>query len=386
MSKPSILVLCLFFFAAGCRPEEQFRQQLQPETTTTPVKHNSHPGHITSSILNRDGNIVACGSEGANGMLWVISRNTGHIVFSRSYPSSEFGSFLEIEEKNSGGYMICGSKISDSGDTDIHMTSVTADGDLVWHKSVGGLQDEINMSMTRAASGQFVVVAAQKNSTHDLFDMWMTESGSEWHLVFEEPGEQVPYCATKSADGGILITGTDNDNIVSRSKFYLMKFGPTLDTVFRVSKQVNNTHTIARNSIELSGGSVVSCGSRATEGKVIGFICKTSNAGIVEWDREYSGDTNMIISKLVADDQGFKAIGYIYGNCEDCNSRSLLISLDAQGNEQWRKICEPEAGSEEMAENFFPGTDGMLLQNSSNKNGAYYFFIQRVDKEGKVTD
>ena len=229
-------------------------------------------------------------------MLWVISRNTGHIVFSRSYPSSEFGSFLEIEEKNSGGYMICGSKISDSGDTDIHMTSVTAEGDLVWHKSVGGLQDEINMSMTRAASGQFVVVAAQKNSTHDLFDMWMTESGSEWHLVFEEPGEQVPYCATKSADGGILITGTDNDNIVSRSKFYLMKFGPTLDTVFRVSKQVNNTHTIERNSIELSGGAVVSCGSRATEGKVIGFICKTSNAGIVEWDREYSGDSNMIIS------------------------------------------------------------------------------------------
>ncbi|HYD23003.1 MAG TPA: hypothetical protein VEB40_16080 [Flavipsychrobacter sp.] len=388
MLKTSSLCLCFVLSIAACRPEEKFPTKVQPEIAENIIQHNSHPGHITNSIQSKNGDIMACGTDNAgNSVLWAISHNYGTIIWSKSYPVSEYGTFADLEEKKDGGFMICGIKTSDDGNADIHMCNVTDEGLIVWHKSVGSPQDEVNVSMTRATGGQYVVVAAQKNSTYDLFDMWMTESGSEWHLVFEQPGEQIPYCVTPDAAGGIIITGTHNDNIVSPARLQVLKLGNFLDTIFNLSKLMNNGHTIARHSIEIANGAVITCGSRSIAGMVRGFVCKISKTGVIEWDREYSCDSNLVIEKLVSDGDGFKVAGHVYGNCTGCNSRSLLISLDVQGNELWRNIYEPENNKDETAVNLFPGNKSALLQNSKDRNtGEERFFVQYIDQKGAALE
>jgi len=250
--------------------------------------------------------------------------------------SKTFGGSLE-ENTNSvvatsdGGMLVLGHTRSTDGDiikthalTDILITKLDTDGNLVWTKTIGGSLNDFGMSIIATNDGNFAIAGYSASSNgdvpgnvgqHDFFISKITEQGTIiWTKNYGFSGHDHAHKIIQTKDGGFFVAGFADYAGIEGS-------GGTQDN--------GAGHEIGHKGV-LHG-----------VGEFLGV--KLDSAGEFQWFRYFGGSQNDRINDIVeAEDGGILMVGYSESSDFDVTGNKgsydyWVIKIHQNGDFHWKE-------------------------------------------------
>ncbi|MFZ1947510.1 MAG: FlgD immunoglobulin-like domain containing protein [bacterium] len=136
-----------------------------------------------------------------------------------------------------GGCYVAGYTTSSGlGREDVYVASIDADGDVVWERTYGGAGSDEGRTIFRTSDGHLVVAGREDSFGSGQSDMYVLKLDAQGDTVWTRVFGGVQYdwgeSACETADGGYCISGTSSSNGVSRD-IYLVKIDPAGSLVWQ---------------------------------------------------------------------------------------------------------------------------------------------------------
>jgi len=156
----------------------------------------------------------------------------GDSLWTKVYGGSHHDEIFSVTETDDGGYVVAGNSMSYGIPmfTSIYLMKTDADGDTIWVKTYGGMQNYTANSVTTMFDGNLLIVGSIVNSGNtDLYLLCADPSGDTlWTHTYPTMGTDIGYTAIQLPDSGIAIAG--RTTIYGSNDFWLMKIGGNLST------------------------------------------------------------------------------------------------------------------------------------------------------------
>lgn len=101
-----------------------------------------------------------------------------------------------IQQTSDGGYIVAGSSYSNDGDVsgnhgerDYWIVKLNADGNLVWQKCLGGIDNDLALSVQQTTDGGYIVGGSAVSNDGDVSgnhgdrDYWIVKLDADGNLV-----------------------------------------------------------------------------------------------------------------------------------------------------------------------------------------------------------
>jgi hypothetical protein len=239
-----------------------------------------------------------------------------------------------IVETGSGGFVKVGiTKSIDSGNADILVSRLDAEGDLLWSKGFGGDTTDWGNTILRTEKGYMVGGATRSYSSSDDWDGLLFEIDGEgkllWEWAYSRPGN-IGFITDieRTKDGGIMIVGITNNG--SKENLHVLKMDTDRQVEWETSVGDTNYHMASFGMTELSDGYIFACNPYTKSGRLL----KLKKDGSIAWINDYSQTDRWITFTDVArsgDDL------FITGAIDTANGDLLLLKTDLMGNQEWSK-------------------------------------------------
>lgn len=170
--------------------------------------------YCTSMIETEDGGFVLAGysnsfSNGDYDIWMVRTDDQGNILWSKTFGSDLEDYCYEIIQATDGGFTLAGSTLGlGAGGQDIWLIHTDQNGDSLWSRTYGGINDDICTSIVLTSDGGYALIG----TTFSFGGGW----GDYWFLRTNENGELLwahPY-GSRGYDWGQCILPTDNGEFV----------------------------------------------------------------------------------------------------------------------------------------------------------------------------
>ena len=117
-----------------------------------------------------------------------------------------------VRQTADGGYIIFASTQSiGAGGEDIWMIKTDANGDSVWSKTHGGLNDDVSMCGLQTIDGGYIVLGRTSSYGGGGIDVWLIKTDSEGNILWTKtiggPLYDIGLSVQQTFDGGYIITG-----------------------------------------------------------------------------------------------------------------------------------------------------------------------------------
>ncbi len=121
----------------------------------------------------------------------------GDIVWEMTYGGDALDQGLYLEKTSDGGYFILGETDSmGAGERDLYLVRITAEGELLWEKTVGGPETEWAKDLIPMADGGFLLLG-ETDSYNDDFDVYVVRVDGDGDVIW-----------SKTLDAGANESGT----------------------------------------------------------------------------------------------------------------------------------------------------------------------------------
>lgn len=246
----------------------------------------------------QDGGYVVTGSTGSYGMgkerLWILKTDIDGIkqwdCVLGGFVSSLGDGGWSVDETDDGGYIVTGyTRSFGTGKKDLWLVKTDAEGNLLWDKTFGGLEDDVGMSAVHTADGGYVVAGRTASFGAGGDDIWLLkvdDDGQEvWNTTFGGEKDEAAFQVVELKDGFALVGRSES----------------------------------------------------GYESKRIVLI-KVDQEGKKLWERNYTGSSGSSLQPTA--DGGFLIAGR--EDSEDLGRDALLIKTDSSGWEQWSQEMAAE--------------------------------------------
>ena len=153
---------------------------------------------------------------------------TGEIEWIKTYGGSDIDQAVAVVEANDGSYIVAGSTRSTDGeltgkpsnDSDYWVLKISSsDGSIIWHKTYGGIDDDIATNITKTSDGGYILSGYSQSpndqcgnqSNAGFFDYWLLKidgnGNSMWCQNFGYSGNDQAFDVFETQDGGFFATG-----------------------------------------------------------------------------------------------------------------------------------------------------------------------------------
>ncbi len=238
-----------------------------------------------------------------------------------------------------GGYVIVGLVYGfGAGQTDAVIVKINSSGELVWKKTLGGVDYDNIRDIEQATDGGYViagdsssygvngsVIVAKLNSLGDV--MWSkTLDGSQW----EEIGG-----IAQSSDNGVIIAATTGSYGVNKS--FIAKIDSLGNLSWTKSLGGSGIENYVRDILyDSASDSYVITGDSGPDSA---FVAKLNSSGDVLWSKVFNGGVGVSIygdSIARASDGSYIAVGELYDTGAG-NHDSFIAKFNALGSLSWSK-------------------------------------------------
>ena len=171
------------------------------------------------AVLSRDGGVITVGSTdsfgrgGTDGWLVKVDSN-GNLVWTVSYGGKSLDQFSSINRTKSGDYILSGSTQSQSFNEDMWVMKIDENGDDIWEKTYGSIDDDYAVSIKEIPSGDYILVGQTKSSIRDngfnILVSKLDSTGAElWSSEIRGKGDKIANSFSLLNDGksGFIIIG-----------------------------------------------------------------------------------------------------------------------------------------------------------------------------------
>lgn len=198
-----------------------------------------------------NGGYALCGTEtteAGSKMMLIVCDEYGNIKegFPKYYPEENFNAGANsIVAKNGGnnGFLLCGYIEDASGDKDIYVVKTSLDGDTIWSRSYGSVEDEEALHATEGTDFEFLLSGYQeKNGEKDIMIMAMNQGGDSIRLSlnYNKPEGSKDAAANYILNVGefYLCVGTFNKYIGEGTDILVLNFDDELSPISKTISDI----------------------------------------------------------------------------------------------------------------------------------------------------
>ncbi len=250
-----------------------------------------------------------------------------------------------IEVNPDGSYVLCGSTLSNDGDvtgfhgsSDAWIIKTSANGSLLWEKSVGGSALDALNSINKTMDNGYICAGytysndGDVSGNHGSYDAWLVKLDSmgeiQWQKCYGSWSTEIFNSAIQTSDTGYLCTGY---------------------------------HSEVRNgdvSMTYGGNDL--------------WIVKVSAGGIIEWEKTFGGSSNENGNSLIAlSDGNFAIAGSTMSNDSDVTVNHggtdiWILKINSSGSKIWQKSLG--GSSDEDVRSIKETANGYLILGGTTKS------------------
>jgi hypothetical protein len=292
-------------------------------------------GYIIAGVTN---------SYGWDDDAWLLRIDSnGDTIWTGTYDRGDYDGARSVQQTLEGNYIITGETYNaDTGDYDVLLIKTNPEGDTLWTKKYGGIEDDVGISVIKAISDSgYIILARTLSFNADYDDTWLIRTNSAgdtlWTKLYREPGWNNPESIQLTQDSCYIIAGwteylaspkyhpwlikTDSSGAILWSAVY----SGIADIVYGLEKTPDEGYIITGETTYYGDGN----------GDVI--LIKTDSEGDTVWTRAYGGagyDQGKFIKQT--SDQGYIVIGHT-SSFGTGDYDIFLIKTDAGGDTIWTK-------------------------------------------------
>jgi hypothetical protein len=322
---------------------------------------------------------------------WVVKTNaSGDSVWSHAYGGIYMDEFIGAAEV-SDGYLLAGTTNSFGPDTpgylNFWLVKINSNGDTLWTRTYGGSGTDRCNAFLALPDGGAVLFGTTFSFSSGESDMWLVRVDANgnmlWNRAFGGSRYEAGNCVARTSDGGYILGGSTDT--FGFADMWLVRTGPDgggssettlLSEGFEGSFpptdwQAQQLQGTSQNWHLLTGASEAGCGDSTHSG---------SNAVFHNDDRGTSGldARDMLISPTITIPQGASNIrlSFFQRNCyvpsyyADSTHHWVLSSINGGS---WTLLTEPNQRQAEWAEIRIPVsiTEGQQLRIAFDYQGDY---------------
>lgn len=341
------------------------------------------------------------------------------------------GSLNDIPEviyaTTDGHFIIAGQSASsdgalnnNKGGSDLWVTKLDSDGNLIWEKNYGGSEDDFAMDLQPTTDGGFILTGGSASGDGDLtnnngrLDIWVLKINAlgemQWSKNYGGSGVDIGSSIQPIAGGYILAgcTGSAGESGVSAgfggNEFWVLQLDLNGDLVWEKTYG-GKRHDVAKTILANDNGEYLIAGNTWSNngdvsnnhGHSDAWVIKINNVGALLWEETFGGNTPDRLNTLAKTSDG----NYIFAGVKsemDLVSNGFYGRYDEQYwivklSESGQLIWEKTFGGNKYDEAFSveSTTDGGYiiggsvysdLNNFSNNAGYLDAWILKTDANG----
>jgi hypothetical protein len=145
--------------------------------------------------------------------VWILKLDTvGDTIWTRNYGGSERDYGRSVQQTNDGGYIIAGdTKSFGAGDYDIYLIKTDGNGDSIWTKTYGGLNNDCGYSIQQTSDGGYIVAGYTESFGAGYSDVWLLKIAPEPGITEDITKPTKSYSTMPTIVTGHLLLPVDNN-------------------------------------------------------------------------------------------------------------------------------------------------------------------------------
>ncbi len=303
-----------------------------------------------------EGGFIIAGETSSFGAGWedvyLIRTNAdGDTLWTKTYGGTESDFGESVQECASGGFIIAGwTGFSFAGyDCDVYLIRTDSDGDTLWTKTYGGIENDWGYSVQECAptksgqaSGGFIIAGYTRSFGAGSSDAYLIRTNADgdtlWTKTYGGTGSEQGYSVQECVAGGFIIAGATFPLGIGSWDVYLIRTNADGDTLW--TKTYGGTSMDKGYSVrECADGSFIIAGYTGSFGAGHDdiYLIRTNSSGDTLWTKTYGGtDNDWGESVQECADGGFIIAGVAeyFGTGE---RDVYLIRTNSDGDTLWTK-------------------------------------------------
>jgi hypothetical protein len=135
----------------------------------------------------------------------------GNPVWEKTYLTEDQNECYSVQPLADGNFVMSGELTSNMGDSNVLIAKLAANGDMMWHRSFGGAEEESGECVRQMPAGGFVIGGMTSSYGSGQWDVYVlrtdSEGNLEWSETFGGNGDDRAHCVHPTADGHVLVGG-----------------------------------------------------------------------------------------------------------------------------------------------------------------------------------
>ncbi|MEP7168962.1 MAG: T9SS type A sorting domain-containing protein [Bacteroidota bacterium] len=323
-------------------------------------------------------------------ILLIAFNTNAEITFQKTFggTGNEYGN--SVQQTFDGGYIIAGyTDYFGAGGTDAYLIKTDENGDSLWIKTFGGIEDDFGICVQQTSDSGYILVGSTRinvSSTNVYIFKTNANGDSLWSKSFGGIGENGGNSVQQTADGGYIITGYTSYFGAGSYDIYLIKTDANGDSLW--------TKTFGGISFEygcsvrqtMDGGYIVvgySYGFGAGLEDV--YLFKTNANGNLLWSKTFGGaDNEFGYSVQQTVDSGYIITGITKSFAVAAFDYDVyLIKADSNGDILWTKTFGGISG--DYGYSVEQTTDGgYIIVGNSNGFGGVNVYLMKTNANGDL--
>jgi hypothetical protein len=168
--------------------------------------------------------------------IWIVKTNEdGDSLWSKTYGTGSDEYCQYINEDSDGNFIIIANTESfDNGDDNIWLLKTNANGDSLWSKTYGGINNDYSSAVFEIDNGGYLIIGSTRSFDNGedcenppCSDVWLigvdANGDSLWSKTFGGAGAEYPYHAVKTNDDGYILVGGNQSSLFDNQDLWLIK-------------------------------------------------------------------------------------------------------------------------------------------------------------------
>ncbi len=191
------------------------------------VQQTSDSGYIVSGVSDQQ-------------LLLFKTEKDGNLLWLKSYSSlitSYYNWGYSVQETFDGGYIVVnGGDPTGAGNQEINLLKTNSNGDSIWYRSYGGLDDDWAYSAKQTSDSGYIILGTTKSFGAGLKDVYLLKVDMNgilvWSKTYGGPNDDIGYFVSQTEDEGFIITGWTKSFGAGDEDVYLIRTNSNGDTLW----------------------------------------------------------------------------------------------------------------------------------------------------------
>ncbi len=208
-------------FGAGIENVYLVRTDANGDTLWTKTYGGTVRNHGFAMDINTDGGFIITGytnstGAGSDDVYLIRTDLNGDTLWTKTYGANRVDRGYAVRQTNSGGFIVAGYTNSFSPNPanpnyDIYLLNVDANGDTLWTKRWGGINNDRGYAVQQTTDNGFIVVGYANSFGAGQSDVYIIKTDSLgntlWTKTYGGSTYDYGYAVRQLSDGGYIISG-----------------------------------------------------------------------------------------------------------------------------------------------------------------------------------